>query len=122
MIMKTIYILEDEDSIREVLEVFLTMEGYAVNTSRTVSEFLTSYKDQNTDLFLLDVRLPDGSGIDICKKIKDSSDTENIPVVLMSANTDVREIEEDLKHQTFISKPFDLDHILETVDQLLGNR
>lgn len=119
--MMTISILEDEDSIREVLEVFLMMEGYEVNTSRTISEFLTSYKDQNTDLFLLDVRLPDGSEIDICKKIKDSSNNENIPVVLMSANTDIREIENDLGHQTFIIL-FRLMFMMIKVDNVSGDQ
>ncbi|MPS73445.1 MAG: response regulator [Chryseobacterium sp.] len=118
--MKKIYVLEDESSIREVLEVFLTIEGYDVRCSGIVSEFYSTYYKERTDLFMLDVRRPDGSGTEVCEILKKSLETKDIPVIMMSANTQLQDIRSNLGPEAFIANPFDLEKVLQTISELTG--
>jgi len=115
--MKTIFILEDEDSIRDVLNILFSMEGYKVVEASSISDFNRLYKTATVDLYILDVRLPDGSGIGVCNDLK--SNPLEAPVLLMSAHAKMFEIEKRCQPDVFISKPFDLDDLLVKVHHLL---
>lgn len=117
--MKTIFILEDEKSIRELLEFLFNMEGYNVISASNITEFNNLHSRQPVDLYLLDIRVPDGSGIDVCNKLKSDIQTENIPVVLMSAHAKTAEIEQKCSPNAFISKPFDLDDIVTSISTII---
>lgn len=117
--MGTIFILEDEDSIRELLEVLFNMEGYRVISSSNIKEFNKMNIDLNVDLYLLDIRLPDGSGIDVCNDLKKNTETSQIPVLMMSAHAKTLQLQDCCRHDGFISKPFDLDRIIATVSGLI---
>ena len=117
--MGTIFILEDEDSIRELLEVLFNMEGYRVISSSNIKEFNKMNIDLNVDLYLLDIRLPDGSGIDVCNDLKKNTETSQIPVLMMSAHAKTLQLQDCCQHDEFISKPFDLDRIIATVSGLI---
>lgn len=118
--MGTIFILEDEDSIRELLEVVFDMEGYKVISTSNITEFNELHTNYNVNLYLLDIRLADGSGIDVCNNLKANTETADIPVLLMSAHAKIIEIEKVCSPDAFISKPFDLDNIVAIVSNLLG--
>ena len=60
------------------------------------------------DAFILDVMLPDGNGIDVCRKLKEDQRTLHIPVVMMSANYTSGQMAEFCNADEFISKPFDI--------------
>ncbi|WP_027378539.1 response regulator transcription factor [Chryseobacterium daeguense] len=116
--MKTIFILEDEDSIRDLLNVFFSIEGYNIIEAAAVSDFNRLYSTDRVDLFILDVRLPDGSGIDVCNILK--SNPIEAPVLMMSAHAKTYEIEKKCQPDAFISKPFDLDDLLARVHSFIG--
>ncbi len=116
--MKTIFILEDEDSIRDVLNVLFSIEGYTVVEASCISDFKSLYREDGADLYLLDISLPDGSGIEVCNILK--SNPLDVPVILMSAHAKTIEIEKSCQPDAFISKPFDLDDILLRVYTLIG--
>ena len=105
---KLIYILEDNDEIREILELILVGDDYKVSAFANVSSFLTGLSLQVPDTFILDVMLPDGNGIDICHKLKKDERTSHIPVVMMSANYNQEALDGLCPAQDFISKPFDI--------------
>lgn len=110
--MKEIYILEDDDGIRELIEFLLTSEDYAVKTFPTARSFQESISHSIPDLFLLDIMLPDGNGLDLCKKLKNTTKTKDVPVVLMSAHADIKKMD---GADDFIAKPFDVDELLSRI-------
>ena len=71
-IMRNIFMVEDNQDIREILDIFLTAEGYNVYPFGTVKEFKKRNPEIIPDLYLFDAMLPDGSGIDLCNEIKNN--------------------------------------------------
>lgn len=118
--MKTIFILEDEDSIRDLLNVLFSIEGYKILEVSTVSDFNRLHGTVDVDLYILDVRLPDGSGIDVCNDLKKNGCSET-PILMMSAHAKTIEIDKRCNPNAFISKPFDIDDLLASVRNLIGS-
>jgi len=117
---KTIFVVEDNDDIRELVEYLLEIEDFEVTGFANASQFESQINNQHPDLILLDVMLPDGNGIDICSRLKKDQTTHQIPVLLMSANTNVANIIEESKADDFVSKPFDIDHLVKRVKLLIS--
>lgn len=116
--MKTIFILEDEDSIRDVLNVLFSIEGYNILEASNITDFNKLHGESEVDLYILDVRLPDGSGIDVCNGLKNGS--SETPILMMSAHAKTIEIDKKCNPNLFISKPFDIDDLLASVRNLIG--
>lgn len=116
---KLIGILEDDEGIRDILQFLLSEEGYQVECYTTVNNFLTK-KDSSPDLFILDVMLPDGNGLEVCKMLKSSPKTSAIPVIMMSAHADLQQMNSSCRAEEFVKKPFDIFAILEKIVQLLN--
>jgi len=115
---KLIGILEDDEGIRDILNFLLTEEGYQVECYSTVNNFLTK-KDSEPDLFILDVMLPDGNGLEVCRLLKSTPNTSNTPVIMMSAHADLQRMNSGCKAEEFVIKPFDIFALLEKIRQLL---
>ena len=69
--MNKILIVDDEESIRKVLGLFLKKQGYKVSSAEKLSETYSILKKQEFDLILLDINLPDGNSLEFMKKIKE---------------------------------------------------
>lgn len=115
---REITVLEDDQDIREICNYLFTSEGYSVNTFATVS----SFNESNTqpDLYLLDIRLPDGNGIEVCKLLKDDPITSKIPILMMSAHLDANTVRSQCSADAFIAKPFHLQDLIARVYQLIS--
>lgn len=117
---KTVFILEDDHDIRELITYILVEEGYDVSEYPTAKEFNEMIVHTVPDLFVLDILLPDGNGIAICKELKADSRTSEIPVLLMSANQNRQAVIAETCAEDFISKPFDIKHLMEHVKHFAG--
>lgn len=106
---KCIYVVEDNAAIRDVIEFLLTEEEYDVVVSPTVHDFWKAMKKHMPDMIVLDVMLPDGSGLDICQELKCNGRTHDIPVMMMSANNYLSKVKYKCVAEEFINKPFDLN-------------
>ncbi len=113
-----IYIVEDDDGIREVLEILLDSENYNVRSFADVEKFKNRDLSMLPDLYIFDVRLPDGSGIDLCNEIKLDGNPD-VPIVMMSAHANQTSIQEQCSPDSFISKPFDIDSFLFEISTML---
>lgn len=113
---KKITILEDDADIRDICTFFFEGEGFDVHGYGTVIDF--SKDIPPTDLFLLDVRLPDGSGIDVCRMLKEDGRFSTIPIIIMSAHINPLLQKDYYGANCFIEKPFDLSFMLEQVELL----
>ncbi|SHF33272.1 response regulator transcription factor [Chryseobacterium takakiae] len=117
--MRKIYIVEDNESIREILEIVLSSENYEVKSFGTVGEFSGRDVTVMPDLYLFDVMLPDGSGIDLCQEVKKDQNNLGIPVIIMSAHAHLTQMKELCQPDDFIAKPFDIDDVLERIQGIL---
>lgn len=117
--MRKIFLVEDDPGIRDILEILLTGEGFLVQSFGAVAEFNNRDKTSLPDLYLFDVMLPDGSGTDLCKEIKGDKDSQNIPVIIMSAHANLEDICYECLPNDFIPKPFDIDDLLLRIDVAL---
>jgi len=116
---KCIYILEDNDDIRELISFLLTEENYYVKGYPTVKSFKRKMLSAHPDMIILDVMLADGNGIDVCDELKANKRTNDIPILMMSAHSYEQEIKQKCDAEDFISKPFDIDDFVKRVDRYL---
>ncbi len=117
--MRKIYIVEDNEAIREILEIFLISENYEVKTFNSVGEFTERNLNVIPDLYLFDVMLPDGSGIDLCQEIKQDKHNKGIPVIIMSAHANLSHMKNLCQPDDLIAKPFDIENVLERIQMVL---
>jgi len=110
-----IHILEDDQEIRNVIEILLKEEGFELQLSSSFSELKKNIQDAMPDLFLLDVMLPDGNGAEICKDLKTDIFTKHIPIIVMSAQNNSEEKAIDAFADDYISKPFDINDVLDRI-------
>lgn len=112
---KCIHLLEDDEDIRFIIEYVLIEEGYEVESFGTASDFNKSMLNYKPDLVILDVMLPDGNGMEICRRLKAEAETSYIPIIMMSAHAAEKSVLEEACADDFISKPFDLNHFIRHV-------
>lgn len=77
-----ILVADDEKELADVLELYLTNDGYTVHKSYTAADALKCIEHTDLDLAILDVMLPDGDGFEICKKIRETS---YYPIIMLTA-------------------------------------
>lgn len=116
-----ILVIEDEPDIRRNLEYNLSREGFSVSAAASISEANTLLATTDYNLILLDLMLPDGSGIDICKRIKSNSDTESIPIIILTAKDDEvdKVIGFELGADDYVTKPFSVRELILRVKAVL---
>ncbi len=80
-----VLLVEDDPQMPEVLEALLREDNIRLRSAASVAEALTAVKNQNVDLVLLDLGLPEVSGFDFLRQLKDSPETQFIPVIVLTA-------------------------------------
>lgn len=111
-------VVEDNETIIEGLEYLLEKEGFKaiiVNTKKEAEHYIDT---EQFDLFLLDVQLPDGTGFDLCKYIKQKSD---MPIIFISARTEEINVVYglDIGADDYITKPFRSDELVSRINCVL---
>ena len=106
-----VLVVEDEESYQEALKVGLTVEGFVVVSATNLSEARELIETTKPDLILLDVMLPDGSGLDLCREI---CETKRIPVIMVSARTEELDIVLGLEigAADYVTKPYRLRELI----------
>lgn len=117
--MKKILLLDDNLDIAQIVEEVLAYEGYQVRSVSTCNGFLSLVEDFQPDLILMDYRLKDGNGGELCRQVKDHPVFGAIPVVIFTAYAQAGFEFKKFGCDGFIEKPFDLDKLMETVQGLL---
>lgn len=107
---KTIFILEDNDDLRELYLYIFADNDYKISSFCTIAEFMTHW-NEIPDLYLLDVMLPDGDGIVLCQKLKNNKPSANTPIIMVSAHKDMSEVKIQCPDADFLAKPFDIDEL-----------
>ena len=87
--MNSLLFIEDDDAIRLALSLALEDEGYEVRQAPDGRSGLTLFQEREPDLVLLDLRLPDLSGFDVCRQLRSSS---IVPIIIVTAQTDTYDL------------------------------
>ncbi|WP_312443147.1 response regulator transcription factor [Lacrimispora sp.] len=116
--MKHIFFIEDDLSLISGLSYVIKKQGYEIDIARTSLEAETLWINGKYDLVILDVSLPDGSGYDLCKKIRKTS---KIPIIFLTAADEETDIIMglDIGGDDYITKPFKLAVFLSRINALL---
>ena len=119
--MALIYVVEDDENIREIETIALKNSNYLVKSFGRASEFYRALDDILPDLVLLDVMLPDENGCDIVKRLRSQSATKRLPVIMVTAKTSEMDMVKGLDDgaDDYIKKPFSVMELLSRVKALL---
>lgn len=119
VIEKKILLVEDESLFAKAVKKHLQRQDYRVEVAADLAAARNLYKELSPDLVLLDMRLPDGSGLDLLDEIKSSS--ANAPVLVMSAYGELEDAVSAMKQgaSDYLKKPIDLDELLLNIRKVL---
>lgn len=117
-----ILIIEDDEDTRFVYSVLLQLEGYCVTNVGTIAEGLARTLSTEYDLIVMDVRLPDGDGVELCTSIR--SFNRVTPIMFVSAAAYQKDVERGMMAgaQAYLTKPASADELLEKAKYLLGHK
>lgn len=107
-------VIEDNPDIQDILSYVLNSDGHEV-ISGTDSSFVKTLDETNPDLILLDEILSDARGSILCKSLKQQPETQDIPVILVSAIAQLPKIASECGADGYLEKPFNLDTITSLV-------
>jgi two-component system nitrogen regulation response regulator NtrX len=119
MAAKRILIVDDEENIGRSLRMILEREGYAVNVCRSVQEFHANPVATRADAFLLDMKLPDGNGIDLLRAVRQNGGAA--PAIMISGHGTISDAVEATRAGAydFLEKPLSRDRVLLAVKRAL---
>ncbi|MDC1007612.1 response regulator transcription factor [Gammaproteobacteria bacterium] len=116
-----ILIIEDEPDIRKTLEYNISREGYKVVSASSLSEGKEQINSSDFSLILLDLMLPDGSGLDLCREIKSDKDKSSTPIIILTAKDD--EVDKvvgfELGADDYVTKPFSVRELILRIKAIL---
>ena len=119
--MALIYIVEDDQNIREIESFALKNSGYTIMDFECAKDFYHQLAEKVPDCILLDIMLPDEDGLEILKKIRSIPDTRKVPIMMITAKT--TELDKvkglDLGADDYITKPFGIMELISRVKALL---
>ena len=115
-----IWVVDDERSIRWVLEKALSQEGRKVQTFESADSLLRQFQTATPDLVITDIRMPGTDGLELLAQIKDQQ--PELPVIVMTAHSDLDSAVNSIQRGAFeyLPKPFEVDDAIDVVDRALA--
>lgn len=121
---KTVLIVEDNELNMKLFRDLLEAHGYQTLQTRNGIEALSLARDHRPDLILMDIQLPEVSGLDVTKWLKEDDQLRNIPVIAVTAFA-MKGDEERIREggcEAYISKPITVSMFLDTIRQFIGDK
>ncbi|HMM78092.1 MAG TPA: sigma-54 dependent transcriptional regulator [Gammaproteobacteria bacterium] len=118
-----VLVVEDETLFARAVARRLEKAGYTCRTVGRLAEAEAALREDGADLMLLDMRLPDGSGLDFLQRLRERLDPQ-LAVIAMSAYGEVEDAVAAMKHAAsdYLKKPIDLEELLVNVEKVLANQ
>ena len=116
-----VYILEDDDNIRKLINYSLKSQGFEVQDFALPTAFWSALQTKNPDLLLLDIMLPEEDGISILKKLRSNPKTSTIPVIMLTAKDSEYDIVTGLDSgaDDYVTKPFGMMALVSRIKAVL---
>jgi len=118
---RKILIADDEPNVVAAVEFLLQRNGYEVHVARNGDEALKLVEATHPDLVLLDVMMPQKSGYDVCKRIRERADWRDIKIIMLSAKGRDAEVNKGLSTgaDVYVTKPFSTRELMDKIKGLL---
>ena len=112
-----IWVVDDDESIRWVLERGLSENGIEVKTFDSASKVIKKLETENPSLILTDIKMPGKSGIDLLDEVRELR--PEIPIIIMTAHSDLQSAVESYEHGAweYLPKPFDIEEAVSMVQR-----
>ena len=116
-----VLIIEDEPDIRKTIDYNLTKESFEVVQAGSIEEGEKALASNKIDVIILDLMLPDGSGLTLCRDIKSDDKTKHIPIIILTAKTEEvdRVVGFELGADDYVTKPFSVRELILRVKAIL---
>ena len=116
-----VLIVEDEPDIRKTIDYNLSKESFKVVQAESIAEGEKALAANKIDVIILDLMLPDGSGLTLCRDIKSNAKTKHIPVIILTAKTEEvdRIVGFELGADDYVTKPFSVRELILRVKAIL---
>ena len=114
---KKVLIFDDDSIILEVVTLVLEDAGYDVIISQTSHDILDKVALHQPDVILMDNWIPNIGGVEATKLLKSSTDFNTIPVIYVTANSDIASLAKEAQADDYLAKPFDLETLESKVQQ-----
>jgi len=114
---KRILIVDDEPDVLKLAEFRLRKWGYEIITAFDGQKGLELIRNEKPDLVLLDLRLPNTDGIEVCRQVKNDKELKHIPIILFTATADiaVAEVAKEYGADDYLVKPYEPEQLLKKV-------
>lgn len=116
---KKIFICDDDQGILDVLEIILESQGYMIVKEIDSTLLFNKLKEEKGDLLLLDLWMPVLSGHELINMIRKDPQTKKLPIIVLSASRNEKDMALNAGANQFISKPFDMDEIITSVEKII---
>lgn len=119
-----VLVIEDDRDMNDLICAALSSVGYATSSSYTGEDGLEKAMTDKPDVILLDVRLPNIDGLEVCRTLAGSVDTKAIPIIMVTEKTDIStKISSYIAGaKRYVTKPFGVNELLKTIDKTLGDQ
>lgn len=112
---KKVLIIDDDPTILEAIKLTLELEDYETQIVSDSEKIMETTKTYMPAVILLDILLSGNDGCSIAKKLKEETETKNIPIIMISAHPSAKVMAKLAGADDFIAKPFDIDDLLNIV-------
>ena len=118
---KTIFIIDDEKDIREILKINLESEGYHVVTYPSAKDAKKGFESEKPDLIILDVMMEGKDGFEFCREIRADDKCKSIPVIFLSAKSEEfdKVLGLELGGDDYLAKPFSIKELRSRIKAVL---
>jgi DNA-binding response OmpR family regulator len=117
--MAKILLIEDDPQISKTLQLNLRLSGFDITHAMTFQDAWTRVTQDHFDLLLMDIGLPDGSGLDLCQKIRELGN--DVPIVFLSARTDEATVVKGIRNgaDDYLRKPFGMEELKARINKFV---
>jgi CheY-like chemotaxis protein len=123
--MAKILVVEDEEDILNLIKIILDMEGHSTILAKDGEEGIKALEsNDDVSLIILDIRMPNMNGWEFLEIIKNNEKWKDIPVIVLTAYTQVSDIEKakEMGVESYIAKPFSREELIREINHLLSDR
>ncbi len=119
-----ILLADDEEDVKIVLKMYLETKDFEVVTAYDGLDAIDQARREKPDVILLDIMMPVLDGFEVCRRLKADPDTQNIPVIMVSAASHAESVQKGIKvgAADYIVKPFDPEALEKLINKVIGQK
>ncbi len=119
-----ILLIDDHQTVFRLLEAIVRIKGYTLLYAESGQQGIVMTRQEQPDLVLLDVMMPDIDGFKVCQYLQENDDTKEIPIMFLTARGADGDLEAGRKAGAdgFMTKPFQTMEVLKQIERLLANK